>query len=167
MLGVLLIGAALTFSASTAINNPLTENISLYFMLFLLVAVFIFLPGYLSYRVIKDWGIKPKTQQEIYARRENEGIGLMMITNIILGFYMFFNLEKIYSNADHAKSIYDLEIMWDPVVIVVGFISYGFLLWACYNLAKSKGQSGWYAILSTLHLPGFIILLLFPNKFKK
>lgn len=165
MLGVLLIGAAVFYSTSP--DTSIAKNTSLVLMLLLMVAIFILLPGYLTFRVIKDWGIKPKTQQEIYSRRENEGIGFFMITNILLSFYMFANAEKIFSYAKSAKTIYDLEIFQDPVVIIGLLISFSFLSWSCYNLARSKGQSGWYAVLSLIYPIGFIILLFFPNKFKK
>ena len=33
-----------------------------------------------------------------------------------------------------------------------------------YNFAKSKGYSGWFSLLGFLHLIGFVIILLLPNK---
>lgn len=33
-----------------------------------------------------------------------------------------------------------------------------------YNFAKAKGYSGWWALLGFLHLIGFIVILLLPNR---
>lgn len=126
-------------------------------MILLGLLLFIFLPVYSVLRVIKDWNIKPKTRQEIYFRKANNGIGLFMLTNVLIGFYMSANLNKVV----------DLSILKDGIAITGSFISSSFLLWGSYYLAKSKGQSGWHAVLSYFYPFGLIYLLFLPNKYKK
>lgn len=157
ILGVLLIFAAVSFSISNAYNNQLSANSSLVLMLVLGLLFFIFLPGYSVFRVIKDWGVKLKTKGDAYFRKANEGIGLFMFTNILMAFYVFANPDKLT----------DLSILEDPIIRIGGFVSYTFLLWGSYNLAKSRGRSGWYAILSYLYPIGLFILLLLPKKVRK
>ncbi len=50
------------------------------------------------------------------------------------------------------------------LVQLCSLASFGFLLLACYFVAKRKGYWGGWAILGLLLCPGFFILTLFPDK---
>jgi hypothetical protein len=47
---------------------------------------------------------------------------------------------------------------------IAGLVSYIAAFVWYFNFAKAKGRSGWWVLLGFLHLLGFIIILILPDK---
>lgn len=93
-----------------------------------------------------------------YKKKANLGIGGSILAVVL----MFVYITAIAHPSPNAS-----QNNGDPLVMVLMLISSGLFFWGLYNYAKSKGRTGWLALLGFLNLIGLIILVMLPNKLKK
>ena len=153
LLGVAFIFSAVFFSTASAEGDTTFRNYMLAVLIILAFIFVVFLPVFFTIKVIKNW---KKLKGRTYIGNANNGFGLFMLSNLLLGLYMFVNFEKVVT----------LAILNDKLVLGGSLVSFGFLLYGSYYLAKSKGQSGWLALLELFYPIGLIIILVLPDKYK-
>ena len=89
-----------------------------------------------------------------YKKKTNNGIGIFIILNVLMGLYAIFNIDKIET------------LQNNPLLTIGSYASFGFLIYGLYNYAKGKGYSGWLCLLGFLYILGLIILVVLPDKRK-
>lgn len=133
-----------------------------------LISLFIFFfPLFLIILYIKDAKKNKHVKQNPDKIKSDWIIGIAMLLHLALVTYICYTIfgNDNFNDIDRRKIIESLSrpgsILWTGESLVFGTFIIGLSYYA-----KSKGQSGWLAILGLFGLIGDIMLILIPNKKK-
>lgn len=105
------------------------------------------------------------TIQLIAAHRKKSNIGIGVAILLVILFFILLSRGQQspeWSTKTSDPFILSLTFLLVFILIISNILWY----WGLYHYAKSKGQSGWTALLGLLNLIGILVLILLPNRFK-
>ena len=111
-------------------------------------------------------GADPEATTQLIAshrKKSNMGIGIALLLAVL--FFILLSIGE--QSPEWSTRTSDPLINGLPILLVfILIISTILWYWGLYHYAKSKGQSGWAALLGLLNFIGLLVLILLPNKLK-